>query len=191
MPVIDQALEDANVTLDDIDHIGVTYGPGLVGALLVGVSAAKALSFAKDIPLVGVHHMEGHIFANFLLHPDLEPPFLCLVVSGGHTMIVHVTDYESFQVLGQTRDDAAGEAFDKIARVLGYPYPGGPHIDALAKQGNSEAIDFPRPLLEKGNFDFSFSQLFLTTSMENNKKVNLSAMKMWQPPFKRPLQMYW
>ena len=130
MPVIDQALADANVTLDDMDHIGVTYGPGLVGALLVGVSAAKALSFAKDIPLIGVHHMEGHIFANFLLHPDLEPPFLCLVVSGGHTMIVHVTDYESFQVLGQTRDDAAGEAFDKIARVLGYPYPGGPHINA-------------------------------------------------------------
>ncbi len=150
MPVIDQALADANLTLDDMNHIGVTYGPGLVGALLVGVSAAKALSFAKDIPLVGVHHMEGHIFANFLLHPELEPPFLCLVVSGGHTMIVHVTDYESFQVLGQTRDDAAGEAFDKIARVLGYPYPGGPHIDALAKQGNSDAIDFPRPLLEKG-----------------------------------------
>ena len=120
MPVIDQALVDANMTLDD---------------------------------------MEGHIFANFLLHPDLEPPFLCLVVSGGHTMIVHVTDYESFQVLGQTRDDAAGEAFDKIARVLGYPYPGGPHIDALAKEGNPDAIDFPRPLLEKGNFDFSFSGL--------------------------------
>jgi len=159
MPVIDQALVDANMTLDDMDHIGVTYGPGLVGALLVGVSAAKALSFAKDIPLIGVHHMEGHIFANFLLHPDLEPPFLCLVVSGGHTMIVHVTDYESFQVLGQTRDDAAGEAFDKIARVLGYPYPGGPHIDALAKEGNPDAIDFPRPLLEKGNFDFSFSGL--------------------------------
>lgn len=159
MLVIDQALVDANMTLDDMDHIGVTYGPGLVGALLVGVSAAKALSFAKDIPLIGVHHMEGHIFANFLLHPDLEPPFLCLVVSGGHTMIVHVTDYESFQVLGQTRDDAAGEAFDKIARVLGYPYPGGPHIDALAKEGNPDAIDFPRPLLEKGNFDFSFSGL--------------------------------
>ena len=159
LPVIDQALSDAQVTLGDIDHIAVTYGPGLVGALLVGVAAAKGLSFATGIPLVGVHHMEGHIFANFLAHPELEPPFMSLVVSGGHTMIVLVKDYESFEILGQTRDDAAGEAFDKIARVRGYPYPGGPHIDALAKEGNPDAIEFPRPLLEKGNFDFSFSGL--------------------------------
>lgn len=159
MPVIDQALADAHLTLDEVDHIGVTYGPGLVGALLVGVAAAKGLAFASGKPLIGVHHMEGHIFANFLSNPDLEPPFLSLVVSGGHTMIVYMKDYEHFEVLGQTRDDAAGEAYDKIARVMGYPYPGGPHIDQLAKVGNPEAIDFPRPLLEKGNFDFSFSGL--------------------------------
>ena len=159
IPVIDQALEDANVKLEDIDHIGVTYGPGLVGALLVGVAAAKGLSFATGIPLVPVHHMEGHIFANFLANPTLEPPFLSLVVSGGHTMLVHVKDYEEFQILGQTRDDAAGEAFDKIARVMGVPYPGGPHIDALAKEGNPNAIEFPKALSEPGNFEFSFSGL--------------------------------
>ena len=159
IPVIDQALEDANVKLEDIDHIGVTYGPGLVGALLVGVAAAKGLSFATGIPLVPVHHMEGHIFANFLANPTLEPPFLSLVVSGGHTMLVHVKDYEEFQILGQTRDDAAGEAFDKIARVMGFPYPGGPHIDALAKEGNPNAIEFPKALSEPGNFEFSFSGL--------------------------------
>lgn len=159
LPVIDQALEDAQVTLGDIDHIAVTYGPGLVGALLVGVAAAKGLSFATGIPLVGVHHMEGHIFANFLAHPELEPPFMSLVVSGGHTMIVLVKDYESFEILGQTRDDAAGEAFDKIARVMGYPYPGGPHIDRLAKKGNPHAMNFPKALNESGNYDFSFSGL--------------------------------
>ena len=159
IPVIDQALEDANVKLEDIDHIGVTYGPGLVGALLVGVAAAKGLSFATGIPLVPVHHMEGHIFANFLANPTLEPPFLSLVVSGGHTMLVHVKDYEEFQILGQTRDDAAGEAFDKIARVMGFPYPGGPHIDALAKEGNPNAVEFPKALSEPGHFEFSFSGL--------------------------------
>ena len=159
IPVIDKALEDANVKLEDIDHIGVTYGPGLVGALLVGVAAAKGLSFATGIPLVPVHHMEGHIFANFLANLTLEPPFLSLVVSGGHTMLVHVKDYEEFQILGQTRDDAAGEAFDKIARVMGFPYPGGPHIDALAKEGNPNAIEFPKALSEPGNFEFSFSGL--------------------------------
>lgn len=159
IPVIDEALRQAKVTLAQIDHIGVTYGPGLVGALLVGVAAAKGLAFACDIPLVGVHHMEGHIFANFLAHPDLEPPFLSLVVSGGHTMLVVVKDYQTFEILGQTRDDAAGEAFDKIARVMGYPYPGGPHIEALAKEGNAEAIDFPKALQSKDNFEFSFSGL--------------------------------
>ena len=159
IPVIDKALADAHVTLDDIDHIGVTYGPGLVGALLVGVAAAKGLSFATGIPLVPVHHMEGHIFANFLANPTLEPPFLSLVVSGGHTMLVHVKGYEEFEILGQTRDDAAGEAFDKIARVMGFPYPGGPHIDALATEGNPDAIEFPKALSESGNFEFSFSGL--------------------------------
>lgn len=159
LPVIDQALTDAQVSLQDIDHIAVTYGPGLVGALLVGVAAAKGLSFASGIPLVGVHHMEGHIFANFLAHPELEPPFMSLVVSGGHTMIVEVKSYEEFEILGQTRDDAAGEAFDKIARVMGYPYPGGPHIDRLAKEGDPNSIAFPKALWEEGNYDFSFSGL--------------------------------
>ena len=159
LPIIKKALDTAQVTLSDIDHIGVTYGPGLVGALLVGVAAAKAISFATDIPLVGVNHMEGHIFANFLSHPELEPPFLCLVVSGGHTQLVEIKGYNEFSLLGQTRDDAAGEAFDKIARVMGYPYPGGPQIDKLAKEGNPDAIVFPKALHEKHNFEFSFSGL--------------------------------
>lgn len=159
LPIINEALEAAGVTLGDIDHIGVTYGPGLVGALLVGVAAAKAISFAADKPLIGVNHMEGHIFANFLSHPELEPPFLCLVVSGGHTQLVQIQGYNQFALLGQTRDDAAGEAFDKIARVMGYPYPGGPQIDALAKEGNPDAIVFPKALHEKHNFEFSFSGL--------------------------------
>ena len=178
IPVIDQALRDANVTLQDINHIGVTYGPGLVGALLVGVAAAKGLSFATGIPLVPVHHMEGHIFANFLANPELEPPFLSLVVSGGHTMLVHVKGYEEFDILGQTRDDAAGEAFDKIARVMGFPYPGGPHIDALAVEGNPEAIEFPKALSEPGNFEFSFSGLksavlnYLNSKQQKNEPIN-------------------
>lgn len=159
MPIIKEALDEAGVDMHDIDHIGVTYGPGLVGALLVGVAAAKALSFALDKPLFGVNHMEGHIFANFLSHPELEPPFLALVVSGGHTQLVKIKGYNSFELLGQTRDDAAGEAFDKIARVMGYPYPGGPQIDALAKKGNPDAITFPKALHEKHNFEFSFSGL--------------------------------
>lgn len=159
IPIVEEALQTAGVTLADIDHIGVTYGPGLVGALLVGVATAKALSYGASIPLVGVHHMEGHIFANFLSHPDLEPPFMSLVVSGGHTQLVWVEDYNTFRLIGQTRDDAAGEAFDKIARIMGYPYPGGPHIDALAAKGNPDAIVFPKALIEKHNFEFSFSGL--------------------------------
>ncbi len=159
MPIIKEALDTVGLTLQEIDHIGVTYGPGLVGALLVGVAAAKAISFALDKPLVGVNHMEGHIFANFLSHPELEPPFLALVVSGGHTQLVKIEGYNQFTLLGQTRDDAAGEAFDKIARVMGYPYPGGPQIDALAKKGNPNAIAFPKALHEKHNFEFSFSGL--------------------------------
>lgn len=159
IPVIQEALDEAGILLQDVDHIGVTYGPGLVGALLVGVAAAKALSFALDKPLVGVNHMEGHIFANFLSHPELEPPFLCLVVSGGHTQLVKVDGYNAFELLGQTRDDAAGEAFDKIARVMGCPYPGGPQIDKLAREGNPDAVVFPKALHEKHNFEFSFSGL--------------------------------
>ncbi|MBU2702918.1 N6-L-threonylcarbamoyladenine synthase [Sporomusaceae bacterium BoRhaA] len=159
VPVIDQALREAQVTLDEISAIGVTYGPGLVGALLVGVAAAKALAFAKRLPLVGVHHLEGHIFANLLTHPDLEPPFLALVVSGGHTSLVKVASYNEFLLIGQTRDDAAGEAFDKIARVMGLPYPGGPHIDRLAAEGDSAAIHFPRALTGHGSYEFSFSGL--------------------------------
>lgn len=159
MPVIDEALREAKVALSELDQIAVTYGPGLVGALLVGVSAAKALAFSLDIPLVGVNHLEGHIFANFLAHKDLKPPFVALVVSGGHTSLVQVSDYNSFKLIGQTRDDAAGEAFDKVARVMGLPYPGGPQIDKLAREGNPDAIDFPQALREKGNFEFSFSGL--------------------------------
>ena len=160
MPVIDEALSRANVGLGDINQIAVTYGPGLVGALLVGVSVAKSLSYALDIPLIGVNHLEGHIFANFLSYPDLEPPFVALVVSGGHTALVHVKGYGHFEMMGQTRDDAAGEAFDKVARVMGLPYPGGPQIDKLAKDGNPDAIDFPRALSKsRGNYEFSFSGL--------------------------------
>lgn len=159
MPVIDEALRVADVKLKDIDRVAVTYGPGLVGALLVGVSAAKALAFSLGVPLIGVNHLEGHIFANFLSAKELEPPFLALVVSGGHTSLVHVRDYNEFSLMGQTRDDAAGEAFDKVARVMGLPYPGGPQIDKLAKEGNPLAIDFPRALTQKGNYEFSFSGL--------------------------------
>ena len=159
MPVIDECLHTAKVNLKDINQIAVTYGPGLVGALLVGVSAAKALSFSLNVPLIGVNHLEGHIFANFLSDTALEPPFMALVVSGGHTALVDVRGYNQFKMMGQTRDDAAGEAFDKIARVMGLPYPGGPRIDALAKEGNPLAIDFPRALEEKGNYEFSFSGL--------------------------------
>ena len=155
--VIDQALEEADVTIDMIDAVAVTYAPGLVGALLVGVSAAKALSFASGKPLIGVHHIRGHICANFIAHKELEPPFVCLVASGGHSHIIHVKDYTEFEILGQTRDDAAGEAFDKVARVLGLGYPGGPKIDKCAKEGNSEAYSFKKTSFGEDNFDFSFS----------------------------------
>ncbi|MBE6034978.1 MAG: tRNA (adenosine(37)-N6)-threonylcarbamoyltransferase complex transferase subunit TsaD [Clostridiales bacterium] len=155
--VTQQALDEAGVTLDDVDLIGVTCGPGLVGALLIGLASAKAFALAKNIPLVGVHHIQGHISANYIQYPELEPPFMALVVSGGHTNIVEVKDYNSFEVLGGTRDDAAGEAFDKVARVLGLGYPGGPLIDKIAREGNPEAIPFKRVFLEKGSYDFSFS----------------------------------
>lgn len=155
--VIDEALEKANVTFDDIDAIAVTYGPGLIGALLVGVSTAKALAFALKKPLVAVHHIKGHIMANFVSCKELEPPFVCLVASGGHSHIVSVNDYTEFEILGRTRDDAAGEAFDKVARVLGLGYPGGPLIDKLAKEGNPDAIKFPRVEMDDNPLDFSFS----------------------------------
>ena len=155
--VVEAALKEADVTLDDIDTIGVTYGPGLVGALLVGVAEAKAIAYAKKKPLVGVHHIEGHVSANYIEHPDLEPPFLCEIISGGHTHLVIVKDYGSFEILGRTRDDAAGEAFDKVARAIGLGYPGGPKIDKLAKEGNPHAIDFPRAHMEDAPYDFSFS----------------------------------
>lgn len=157
--VLDDALAQADVTLDDIDLIGVTYGPGLIGALLVGVATAKAIAFAKNIPLVGVHHLMGHISANLIQYPELEPPFMALIVSGGHTEIVDVKDYTTCQILGGTRDDAVGEAYDKVARVLGLGYPGGPKIDKIAKEGNPQAIPFKRVYLEKDSFDFSFSGL--------------------------------
>lgn len=157
--VIEAALEEAGVTLEEITAIGVTYGPGLVGALLVGVAEAKAIAYAAKKPLVGVHHIEGHVSANFIENPDLEPPFLCLIVSGGHTHLVIVRDYGEFEILGRTRDDAAGEAFDKVARAIGLGYPGGPKVDKAAKEGNPHAMEFPRAKVEENPYDFSFSGL--------------------------------
>ena len=157
--VIQTALDEAGMTLDEMTAIGVTYGPGLVGALLVGVSAAKAIAYAKGLPLVGVHHIEGHICANFIAHQELEPPFLCLIVSGGHTHLVMMEDYGKFTIIGKTRDDAAGEAFDKVARAVGLGYPGGPKIDKEAKSGDPNAITFPRAHVEGAPYDFSFSGL--------------------------------
>ncbi|MCU6746906.1 MULTISPECIES: tRNA (adenosine(37)-N6)-threonylcarbamoyltransferase complex transferase subunit TsaD [Lachnospiraceae] len=157
--VVEEALKEAEVTLDDIDAVGVTYGPGLVGALLVGVAEAKAIAYARNLPLVGVHHIEGHISANYIEHPELEPPFFCLVVSGGHTHLVKVKDYGVYEILGRTRDDAAGEAYDKVARAIGLGYPGGPKIDRLAKEGDPAAIRFPKAHMEDAPYDFSFSGL--------------------------------
>lgn len=155
--VIDEAMAEAGCTLDEVDFIGVTYGPGLVGALLIGLATAKAYALAANKPLVGVHHIQGHISANYIEHKELEPPFMALVISGGHTNIVEVEDYNSYKVLGGTRDDAVGEAYDKVARVLGLGYPGGPLIDKIAKEGDADAIQFKRVFLEKDSFDFSFS----------------------------------
>ncbi len=171
--VIEEALQQANVTLDDIDAIGVTYGPGLVGALLVGVAEAKAISFAKNIPLVGVHHIEGHICANYIENKELEPPFVCLVVSGGHTHLVVVEDYGKYRILGKTRDDAAGEAFDKVARAIGLGYPGGPKIDKVSKEGNPHAYEFPRAKITDSVYDFSFSGM--KSAVLN--QLNLAKMK--------------
>ncbi len=157
--VVEAALDEAHMALEDITAVAVTYGPGLVGALLVGVAEAKAIAYGAKKPLVGVHHIEGHVSANFIEHEDLEPPFICLIVSGGHTHLVVVKDYGEFEILGRTRDDAAGEAFDKVARAVGLGYPGGPKVDRAAKKGNPQAIHFPRAKVEGAPYDFSFSGL--------------------------------
>lgn len=176
--VIKEALETAQVTLDEIDAIAVTYGPGLVGALLVGVAEAKAISYAKKKPLIGVHHIEGHVSANFIVHSDLEPPFLCLIVSGGHTHLVLVKEYGVYEIIGKTRDDAAGEAFDKVARAIGLGYPGGPKVDKLAKEGMKDKISFPRANIEGSPFDFSFSGVksavlnYINSCAMKNEEVN-------------------
>lgn len=175
--VVEQALSDAGCELRDMDAIAVTYGPGLVGALLVGVSHAKALSFATGIDLVGVHHIEGHISANYIERPDLEPPFMSLVVSGGHTHLVNVKDYGVYEILGRTRDDAAGEAFDKVARAIGLGYPGGPKIDKVSNEGNPDAIKFPRAKVNESIYDFSFSGLksavlnYLNSAKMNGEEI--------------------
>jgi N6-L-threonylcarbamoyladenine synthase len=170
--IVQDALDESNMKFKDIDNIAVTYGPGLVGALLVGMSYAKSLAFALDKPLIPVNHIEGHIFANFIEFKELEPPFLCLVVSGGHTHLIHMEDYGKYEILGKTRDDAAGEAFDKVARTMGLGYPGGPLIDKLAKKGDKNSIDFPRAFLEKDSLDFSFSGLksAVLNYINNNKQ---------------------
>ncbi|NMB46175.1 MAG: tRNA (adenosine(37)-N6)-threonylcarbamoyltransferase complex transferase subunit TsaD [Firmicutes bacterium] len=159
MPVIDLALKEAGIGPEEVDAIAVTYGPGLVGALLVGLSAAKAMALALGCSLIGINHIEGHIYANFLEHRQVEPPLVCLTVSGGHTDLLYIDEYGHYDILGRTRDDAAGEAFDKIARVLGLNYPGGPEIARLAVDGDPEAIDFPRGLMDADTYDFSFSGL--------------------------------
>ena len=176
--VVDQALEEAGATIDDMDMIGVTYGPGLVGALLIGLATAKAYALAADKPLIGVHHIQGHISANYIEHRELEPPFMSLIISGGHTNIVEVTGYNQCRVLGGTRDDAAGEAYDKVARVLGLGYPGGPLIDRLAKQGDPHAVEFKRVFLEKGSLDFSFSGIktgvlnYINSEKQAGREIN-------------------
>lgn len=178
--VISLALDEAGITMDQVDLIGVTYGPGLVGSLLVGVAAAKAIAFSCGKPLVAVNHMQGHIASNYLQYPDLEPPFMALVVSGGHTNIVNVSDYNICETLGSTRDDAAGEAFDKIARVIGLGYPGGPKVDKVARSGNKDAVHFKRVYLEPGSYDFSFSGLktqalnYLNTQKQAGKQISVA-----------------
>ena len=179
-PVVDQALEEAGISMDEIDAIAVTYGPGLVGALLIGLATAKAYALATGKPLIGVNHIQGHVCANYIAHPDLEPPFMALVISGGHTNIVDVKDYQTYHVLGSTRDDAAGEAYDKVARVLGLGYPGGPLIDKIAKAGDPQAAPFKRVYLEKGSLDFSFSGIktgvlnYINGEKQAGREVNVA-----------------
>ena len=178
--VVDKALSDASLTLNEIDAIAVTYGPGLVGALLVGVSFAKSLSFATGIPLIGVHHIEGHICANYIENKELKPPFMALVVSGGHTHLVKVADYGEYEILGRTRDDAAGEAFDKVARAIGLGYPGGPKVDKVSKEGNPDAIVFPKAKVNDSVYDFSFSGLksavlnYLNQAQMKDETINVA-----------------
>lgn len=176
--VTDEAMQRAGLSFNDLDAVAVTYGPGLVGALLVGVAYAKALSYSTNLPLVGVHHIEGHISANYIENKNLEPPFLCLVVSGGHTHLVIVKDYGEFEILGRTRDDAAGEAFDKVARAIGLGYPGGPKIEKISHNGNSEAITFPEAKIQDAPYDFSFSGVkssvlnYLNGAKMKNQTIN-------------------
>ncbi len=176
--VVSEVMEEAGVTYDDLSAVAVTYGPGLIGALLVGVSYAKGIASAKGLPLIAVNHIHGHIAANYITHPELEPPFVCLVASGGHSHILYVKDYMEFEILGRTRDDAAGEAFDKIARVIGLGYPGGPKIEALAKEGRDDAMKFPRVEFSDAPYDFSFSGVktsvinFLHTKEQKGEEVN-------------------
>lgn len=176
--VIDEAFKASDTTVDDIDAVAVTCGPGLVGALLIGLSTAKAIAYSRDIPFLGINHIEGHISANYIENKKLEPPFVCLVASGGHSHIVNVKDYNDYEVMGRTRDDAAGEAFDKIARAIGLGYPGGPLLDKLAASGNAQAIDFPRAFLEEGSYDFSFSGLkssvlnYINSKKMKNEEIN-------------------
>ena len=172
-PVVREALKKAGKTFDDISAIAVTYGPGLVGALLVGVAQAKALAYALKKPCIGIHHIEGHVAANYIENKELEPPFLCLIVSGGHTQIVMVKDYTEYDIIGKTRDDAAGEAFDKVARSIGLGYPGGPKIDKKAKEGNPTAITFPKAKVEGSIYDFSFSGIKSAVLNYQNKKKML------------------
>lgn len=175
--IVEEALREAEIGFKDIDLVGVTRGPGLVGALLIGVSTAKALAYGLDKPIVGVNHIEGHVCANYIEHKNLKPPFTCLIVSGGHTYLLQVNGYTDYELIGRTRDDAAGEAFDKVARSIGLPYPGGPMIDKLSKQGNAYAIDFPRVMLEKDSYDFSFSGLktsvlnYLNNKSQKNEDI--------------------
>ena len=177
LPVIDDAIKNSGLSFDDIDAIGVTCGPGLVGALLVGISAAKSIAYSLKKPLVGVHHIEGHKCANYIENKDLEPPFVCLVASGGHSHIVYVSSYNSFEILGRTRDDAAGEAFDKVSRALGLGYPGGPAIDKASRNGNNNAINFPRVKFKDSPYDFSFSGVktsvlnYLNQARMNNEDI--------------------
>lgn len=178
--VIDLAVEESGLSLWEMDHVAVTNGPGLIGALIVGVSAAKALAMSLDIPLNGVNHMKGHIFANYIAFEDLEPPFIGLIVSGGHTYLLDVKSYYDFEIVGKTIDDAAGESYDKVARTLGLDYPGGPVIDKLAYEGDPQAIDFPRAWLEEGSYDFSFSGLktavlnYVNNMGQKNQEINVA-----------------
>lgn len=177
--VVELAMEEAKIRREDIDAVAVTYGPGLVGALLVGLQFAKGFAFSLGVPLIGVNHIEGHIAANYIQYKDLQPPFVSLVVSGGHTFVVHVKDYDAFEVMGETRDDAAGEAFDKVARAMGLGYPGGPAIDKIAREGNPMAIRFPKANFHEDTLDFSFSGLkssvlnYLNSEKQRGHEINV------------------